>query len=419
VRGLVLTTVLTVAVAGGAAAAGGLDAIVGKAVFERIWVGAGASTGSADGLGPLHNARSCAGCHLGGGAARISQNEHGALAGAGLVVRLADADGHADPVYGDQIQTRGLPGQAAEAEVVFALAEAVLDGEPGPRVAPRLEALAFGPLRASAGVRRAPSLVGRAAFDAVDAAAILALADPDDADGDGISGRVHWVGDGAGGRAIGRYGWRATGATLHRQVAAAFAVDLGLSTETFPDPAGDCTSAQKDCRNARHGDTGGAPEVDARLMAAITVFLTSLRPLQVSDPAGETLFASTGCAACHVPALPVAGHPPAATAGGTVPVTGAGGTVPAFTDLLLHDMGAGLADPATVAGVAPSEWRTAPLFGLVGGHPASRRYLHDGRAATLDEAIRWHGGEAAAAHRAYAALSDSDREKLLKYLEKL
>ena len=96
-----------------------------------------------------------------------------------------------------------------------------------------------------------------------------------------------------------------------------------------------------------------------------------------------------------------------------------GGTVPAFTDLLLHDLGDGLADPAVAGDAAPSEWRTAPLVGLVGRHPASRRYLHDGRASTLDEAVLWHGGEATAARASYRALSVADREALLNYLESL
>jgi len=391
----------TVVLAGGSAAvAAGLDAAIGKAVFDRIWVGGGASTQSADGLGPLHNARSCAGCHRGGGAAAISLNDQGELAGAGLVVRLADGAGHGDPVYGDQIQTRGLPGQVAEATVTFPLSTGSSTADPGPRVTVHLAALQFGPPTAAIGVRRAPSLVGRAAFDRVEASAITALSDPDDRDGDGISGRVHWVGDGT---VIGRYGWRATGPALDRQIAAAFTVDLGLSTEAFPDPAGDCTSAQKYCRNARHGDTGGGPEVDGRLTAAVAAFLATLTPSQAADPVGETLFAATGCAACHVPVLPAVG----------------GGTVPAFTDLLLHDMGEGLTDPAIGGDAAPAEWRTAPLVGLVGRDPKSRRYLHDGRAATLDEAVGWHGGEAAAAVRAYRSFSGSDREALLNYLEKL
>jgi CxxC motif-containing protein (DUF1111 family) len=400
---------------GGTAAADGLGAAIGKAVFDRIWVGSGASTQSADGLGPLHNARSCAGCHGGGGAAAISLNDKGELAGAGLVLRLADAAGHGDAVYGDQLQTRGLPGQAAEATVIFALAKAAFGDEPGPRVSASISALSHGPITTLTGVRRAPSLTGRAAFDRVEASAILALSDPDDRDGDGVSGRAHVLADGV---TIGRYGWRATGATLDRQIAAAFAVDLGLSTEAFPDPAGDCTSAQKDCRNARHGDAAGGPEVEPRLTAALAAFLATLPPRQAVDPAGESLFAATGCAACHVPSLPIVGTASPTTA--TVDrAPAAAPTVPTFTDLLLHDMGDGLADPATVPGVAPSEWRTAPLVGLVGRDPKTRRYLHDARAKDLDEAIRWHGGEAAGARAAYDALSDADRAALLAYLETL
>lgn len=387
---------------GGAVAAGGLDVAVGKAVFERIWVGAGASTGSADGLGPLHNTRSCAGCHRGGGAASLTDDGEGGITGAGLVVRLGGP--HGDPVYGHQIQTRGLPGQKAEA-VVRLQPVAAADGEPGPRIDVALVDLAFGPVTAPVGLRRAPTLVGRADFDRVDASAVEALADPDDADGDGISGRIHWVPDGAGGRALGRYGWRATGSSLERQVAAALSIDLGLSTAAFPDPAGDCTAAQTACRSARNGngDRGGENEVGAPLIETLTAYLASLRPAPAGQGAGAALFAATGCAACHVPALPAAG----------------GGTVPAYTDLLLHDLGPGLADPVVDGDGHPSEWRTAPLLGVVGHRTDSRRFLHDGRAATLDEAIAWHGGEAAGARRSYQQLSEADREDLLKFLESL
>jgi CxxC motif-containing protein (DUF1111 family) len=402
VKGLAASLVAAAVLAGGGAvAAGGLDAVVGKAVFERVWVAAGASTGSADGLGPLHNARSCAGCHRGGGAASVQVGADGGLTGAGLVVRLGGRRG--DPVYGHQIQTRGLPGHPAEAVVKLAAVHSA--GEPGPRVAVTLDDPVLGPPTVPVGVRRAPSLVGRAAFDRVDPAAVLALADPDDADGDGISGRAHLVGDGAGGRVLGRYGWRATGDRLERQVAAAFSVDLGLSTPFFPDPAGDCTAAQPACGEARHGggDRGGAHEVGDPMIAVLAAYLGDLRPVAPAAGEGAALFASTGCAACHVPALPAVG----------------GGTVPTFTDLLLHDLGPGLADPATEDDVAPSEWRTAPLLGLAGARADSRRFLHDGRAATLAEAIAWHDGEAAAARRAFDGLSGDDRATLLRYLESL
>jgi CxxC motif-containing protein (DUF1111 family) len=393
--------VAAVLAGGGAVAAGGLDAVVGKAVFERVWVAAGASTGSADGLGPLHNARSCAGCHLGGGGAAVKVDADGALTGPGLVVRLGGTRG--DPVYGHQIQTRALPGHPAEAVVRLAAVHG--DGEPGPRVAVTLDDPVLGPPTVPVGVRRAPSLVGRGAFDRVDPAAVLALADPDDADGDGISGRARFVGDGAGGRVLGRYGWRASGDRLERQVAAAFSVDLGLSTAAFPDPAGDCTASQPACREARHGggDRGGETEVGDPMIAVIAAYVAGLRPAAPAAGEGAALFAAAGCAACHMPALPAVG----------------GGSVPAFTDFLLHDLGPGLADPATDDDVAPSDWRTAPLLGLAGARADSRRFLHDGRAATLAEAIAWHDGEAAAARDAFGGLSDEDRATLLRYLESL
>jgi CxxC motif-containing protein (DUF1111 family) len=390
VKGLAVSLLAAAVLAGGGAvAAGGLDAVVGKAVFERVWVAAGASTGSADGLGPLHNARSCAGCHRGGGAAAVQVGADGGLSGAGLVVRLGGR-------HGD-------PGHPAEAVVTLAAVHGA--GTPGPRVAVTLGDPALGPPTAPVGVRRAPSLVGRAAFDRVDPAAVLALADPDDADGDGISGRAHVVGDGAGGRVLGRYGWRATGDRLERQVAAAFSVDLGLSTAFFPDPAGDCTAAQPACRDARHGggDRGGQHEVGDPMIAVLAAYLAGLAPAKPASGEGATLFAATGCAACHVPALPAVG----------------GGTVPAFTDLLLHDLGPGLADPAVEGDAAPSEWRTAPLLGLAGARADSRRFLHDGRAATLAEAVAWHDGEAAAARDAFARLSDDERAALLRYLDSL
>lgn len=401
-KGLAASLVAAAVLAGGGAvAAGGLDAVVGKAVFERVWVAAGASTGSADGLGPLHNARSCAGCHLGGGGAAVTAGADGGLTGAGLVVRLGGSRG--DPAYGHQIQTRALPGHPAEAVVRFTAVHG--DGEPGPRVAVTLDDPVLGPPTVPVGVRRAPSLVGRGAFDRVDPAAVLALADPDDADGDGISGRAHFVGDGAGGRVLGRYGWRASGDRLERQVAAAFSVDLGLSTAFFPDPAGDCTAAQPACREARHGggDRGGETEVGDPMIAMLVAYLGSLHPAAPATGEGATLFASTGCATCHVPALPAVG----------------GGSVPTFTDFLLHDLGPGLADPATEDEVASSEWRTAPLLGLAGARADSRRFLHDGRAATLAEAIAWHAGEAAAARDAFDRLSDGDRATLLRYLDSL
>jgi CxxC motif-containing protein (DUF1111 family) len=188
-------------------------------------------------------------------------------------------------------------------------------------------------------------------------------------------------------------------------VAAAFATDLGLSSPLAPFDHGDCTEAQPDCLAAPTGAAGPAePELSGEVIGLVTAFVASLPPPPPPDPnpRAETLFASTGCASCHTPTLP----------------DGDGKPLPVFTDLLLHDMGPDLDDGVGEVGVASSEWRTAPLIGLsIGGK--FRRYMHDGRAAGLREAINHHGGEGAAARDRFLALFDEDQETLLRYLESL
>lgn len=396
-----------VAVFGLVAAAPALDAVLGRALFERVWVGGGSSTKAADGLGPLHNARSCAGCHIKGGPAAIAADADGLLAGPGLVVRLAGPGGVADPVYGHQIQTRGLVGQVAEARVRVA-PQAVAGGEAGPRLGVTLTDLGYGPLAPSTavGLRQAPSLAGRAAFDRIDAAAVIAAADPSDQDGDGVSGRARLVPGAAATPTLGRYGWRAAGADLSAQVASAFSIDLGLSTPLNRHPAGDCTAAQPACLGARHGDDDGVTETEitAEMMALVGSYLARLGPpKRTDDPAGAALFAAAGCSACHVPTLPAVG----------------GGRIDAYSDLLLHDLGPGLADPATDPGVDAAEWRTAPLIGLSAGRSGQRRYLHDGRAGSIEEAILWHDGEAAGARGRFQSLDTEERAALLAFLGRL
>lgn len=388
------------------ARADGLDTALGKAVFDRIWVSGGASTKSADGLGPLFNSRSCTGCHSGsGGGAAVRQAPDGTLSGAGLVVRIARADGTADPVYGRQIQTRALPGFAPEARIRL-----VPVPEPGAKGLERIRVDAShwsaGVPEAQTGlsVRRAPPLFGRGRIERVDPAAILANADPDDRDGDGISGRVALTADGR----IGRFGWRAEEADIRQAATGAFALDLGLSTTDRPDPAGDCTDAQPACRAARSGRDAisGAVEVSDPLVEVLVAYVAGLEPaggaraaLGGNDPVlrGAALFAAAGCAACHRPAL----------------ASRDGGTETIYSDLLLHDLGPGLAEPDG------AEWRTAPLVGLSRARPEARRFLHDGRAATPDAAIGWHDGEAKAARMRYQDLDAQDRAALIAFLEGL
>lgn len=380
----------------GAQGHGPLDAALGKALFERLWVAAPSSTAAADGLGPLFNARSCSACHQGGGAARFLTRS-GAFEARGLVLRVAGPDGAPHPELGTQIQDRALPGLLAEARLDVRLQNGALQVSPELTSPPGLPAL-FEP-------RAAPSLRGRAALDDIDEAAVLALADPADRDGDGISGRAHMVRDAEGRAVLGRYGAKAMVATLSLQAAEAAALDLGLSSPLVPLPDGDCTPLQQDCmaRPSGRSDISDGEEVSAEVIRLMVAYLHSLQPVPV-DATSEAfrLFSAAGCASCHVPMLPARDGTPRQV----------------FTDLLLHDLGPGGTSSITAGDTQAGEWRTAPLAGLdpLNGQ---RRYLHDGRAASLREAIAHHGGEATAARDAFTALDGRRQQLLVDFLEKL
>ena len=241
-------------------------------------------------------------------------------------------------------------------------------------------------------------------LDKIDPAAVLALADPDDRDHDGISGRAHIV-EVDGTPTLGRYGWKATNTALEEQIADAFATDLGLSSERRPFPHGDCTAEEPDCMSAPTGESSitSGHEVSEDMVGVIAAYVRSLRPpaRSTSHSQGAKLFASTGCATCHNPAMP----------------SRDGGSVAAYTDLLLHDMGPDLDDGVGAPGVSSAEWRTAPLMAVSGG--AGRRYLHNGRAPTLDAAIRAHEGEARAAREHYLSLSNDERQALVAFVGSL
>ena len=367
----------------GLVAARDLDGAIGEKLFRRQWVGAPASTAASDGLGPLYNARSCAGCH--------GANGNG---GTARVIHLQSRDGRPDPTYGFQIQDKALPGFTPEAKVAFAESGA----EMRPVVLPQL--VLAGPALDPATVmtvRRAPDLAAVGRIAAASDAAILAHADPDDRDGDGISGRPAMVIE-DGQPKLGRYGWRATAASLGRQISLAFR-DRSRNVEPrraaagrrLHRGAGGLRRGTEWARWTRRGDCAG----DRRCAAAF-LMQQGAEP-RVFRAAPPALFAKLGCAGCHVPEL------------GTV----TGGKVALFSDLLLHAMGAGLSDGTAQGDAGPGEWRTAPLVGI--GRPG-RRLLHDGRARTLDQTISWHGGEALAARQRYEALAAPLRQSLVNYL---
>jgi CxxC motif-containing protein (DUF1111 family) len=265
-------------------------------------------------------------------------------------------------------------------------------------------------------VRAAPQLVGMGLLEAIPESAILESADPEDADGNGISGRIRIVQDPVTRQPrLGRFGWKAGQATIRYQAAAALNSDMGVMTSVFPEP--DCGTEQSGC------GTSGAELSDTDLGNLTKYFaLLGIRPQRsLDDPtalSGEELFESTGCASCHVTTFVTSEYHPLAELRGQ--------TIHPYTDLLLHDMGPELADslpegdPAE-GGASGAEWRTAPLWsiGLTAAVNAGEAYLHDGRARTLDEAIRWHGGEGEAAKQAYLALSAPNQAALIAFLKSL
>ncbi|HEY0292278.1 MAG TPA: di-heme oxidoredictase family protein [Hansschlegelia sp.] len=389
----------------GAAATGGLDIAIGKAVFDRMWVQAPASTKHADGLGPLFAARSCASCHAGsGGRTTFRLGRDDPASHPGLVVRFGDAVGAPDPVYGAELQPQGVSGAAGEGRAVVSFATASI----GKTVTPEWSVADWGYGQPAATTRLsprvAPSLAGVGLIERVDEAAILAREDADDRDGDGVSGRANRIITPAG-PAIGRFGWKAAEPTLEAQAASAFALDIGLSTALRPDPAGDCTPAQTACRAAPMGAGPGEPEVAQPLMTRLVAYLDHLAPPTAApyNRHGARLFASVGCGACHAPSLALKG----------------GGEANAYTDLLLHDMGPDLDGGMGEGSASPSEWRTAPLWGLSRALAQGSGLLHDGRAASVRDAVAWHGGEAAGARSRFAELSESERNALLEFVNHL
>jgi len=312
----------------------------------------------------------------------------------------------------------GVPAEGRGRIIWSAVPGRFADGAPWSLRRPRyaIDAATFGPLDdVVISPRVAPAVIGLGLLEAVPEATLEALADPDDRDGDGISGRVNRVWSDSAQRVMpGRFGWKANVATLADQNAGAASGDIGLTSPLRPEP--NCPPAQRACREAAAGQD--EPDLAASFLERLTLYTRLLAvPAQrdADDPTvqrGAALFREVGCAACHLPTL--------RTGEAALPEL-AGQTFHPFTDLLLHDLGDDLADGRPDGLATGREWRTAPLWGLgligrVNGHD---RLLHDGRARGFAEAILWHGGEAQAARDAFAGLDRRDRDALVAFLGSL
>jgi CxxC motif-containing protein (DUF1111 family) len=255
-------------------------------------------------------------------------------------------------------------------------------------------------------VRLAPQLVGLGLLEAVDESTIAALADPDDADADGISGRIATVTDPQTSETrMGRFNYKAGKARLVHQIAGALNNDIGVTTSIFPTLDGDITNTTPELADT---DLDNLTRYVALLGVAARRDLSNSQTLL-----GEQLFANVGCAKCHTPTLTTSPYHPNTELRNQV--------IHPYTDLLLHNMGAGLADNMGEGSAAGSEWRTPPLWsiGLTGGVSGGEAYLHDGRARSLEEAILWHGGEGESAKENFRTMSASDRAALIKFLKSL
>ena len=415
---------------------------IGNGFFRRLWVSAPASTQAADGLGPLYNARSCQRCHLKDGRGhppagaddnavsmflRIDippqNDEQRRLLAAHRVNNIPD------PTYGTQLQDFAIAGHKAEYRLAIDYTEVpvtLADGSVVSLRAPRYRAddLGYGPLHPQARLspRVAPQMIGLGLLEAIDEADLLARADPDDADGDGISGRPNRVWSSEFGRVMpGRFGHKAGAPSVNEQSQGAFAGDIGISGPLNPAGWGECTAAQTACRAAPDGNSPQYDNLEAgRQVTELVVFyarnLAVPARRQPDDPtvlAGKRVFYTLGCTGCHTPSY--------RTRKDGVAPEQADQLIWPYTDLLLHDMGEGLADHRPEGVANGREWRTAPLWGIgltpvVNGHS---QYLHDGRARSLLEAVLWHGGEAQPQRDAVVGLSAADRAALLRFLESL
>ncbi|MEY8841166.1 di-heme oxidoredictase family protein [Cribrihabitans sp. XS_ASV171] len=417
-----------------------LDFKVGNGLFRKLWVSAPASTLASDGLGPLYNARSCQRCHLKDGRGHTPEGPEDSAVSMFMRISIPgrpedgieEIEGYLanlpDPTYGTQLQDFALPGHAAEYRLQIDYEEipvTLADGETVSLRKPTYTAadLGYGPLHPDAMLspRVAPQMIGLGLLEAIPADDILALADPEDSDGDGISGRAQIVWSQEFDRPmLGRFGWKAGNPTIREQTAAAFAGDIGISNPLHTAGSGECTDLQADCRAAIHGDGDDRVyEIDAEGLDLVTFYSQNLGvPARRGHKnpevlRGKEVFHNIGCASCHVPAHVTHRLP-------TQPEQSFQLIWP-YTDMLLHDMGEGLADNRPEARATGREWRTAPLWGIgltqtVSGHT---QFLHDGRARSLLEAILWHGGEAQAARDATVALSTEDRAALIRFLESL
>ncbi|MDC5806945.1 c-type cytochrome [Vibrio europaeus] len=410
-----------------------LDFSVGNSFFRNPWVQAPASTDARDGLGPLFNTNGCQNCHIKDG--RGHPPEEGDIHAVSMLVRLSIPamtpeqkkafikDGVIpEPTYGGQLQDFALQDQTPEGTIEITYSDVPVTFADGTVVTLRkpdlsITNLGYGEMHPDTqmSARVAPPMIGLGLLESIPDETLKAWADEQDKNSDGISGKVNFVWDvRTNDFAIGRFGWKAGQPNLMQQNAAAFNGDVGLTSNLFPNE--NCTSKQTICDDLPNG---GSPEVSDNILDFVEFYSQHLAvPIRrnVDKPEvklGQELFAKVGCDSCHKTNVKTGNREglPALS----------NQTIHPYTDMLLHDMGPGLADNRPEYLANGQEWRTQPLWGIgytkeVNDHTY---FLHDGRARNLMEAVLWHGGEAEIAKQKVLKFNQKEREALIAFLNSL
>lgn len=386
-------------------------------------------------LGPRYNNTQCIACHSLNG--RSSAPVLGAPLSTMSILTAATSSAagmQPDPTYGLNVQQRAKDPNAPDYSVSVQSYQTSVHTLPdGETVELQKPVYAFkGPVPVQFSVRQASQIVGLGLLEAIDEATILALADPNDANGDGVRGVPNWsTNPETGARHLGRFGWKASKASLRHQSAAALMQDLGVTSPVFRSLA--CQRGAHSCNAGSSGSAVSETEIERLSSYLALLGVPAQRSLRSGYPEGirvapehdvnptrialgKQLFVQARCASCHTPELKTGKNHPFAELREQ--------TIRPYTNLLLHDMGPGLADTLTEGQATPSMWRTPPLWGIgslkyVQGGAQNVRYLHDGRARTLMEAIAWHGGEANDSRTRFEALSKEQRAAVLAFLESL
>lgn len=401
------------------------DFAIGNSFFRQNWVTAPASTTARDGVGPFFNAISCSSCHFkdGRGRAPLTDGE----TGHGLLLRLSipGIDGNGgnipDPIYGGQLQDSAVLGQKLEGKISIvyqSITETFADGTTVVLQKPsyKINTLGYGPLASNLQVspRIANQMIGLGLLEAIPESTLLAFADENDTNKDGISGKLNYVHDVASNsKKIGRFGWKANQPSVRQQVAGAFLGDMGITTSLFPNenaPFGvDLTAIAN----------GGVPEISDLNFDRVVLYSSTLAVPARRNYAeqnvlkGKKTFETIGCASCHIPKIKTGSNHYIAALRNQ--------TIRPYTDLLLHDMGADLADNTPDFKATGTEWRTQPLWGigLIETVNKHTNLMHDGRAKNVTEAILWHGGEAKSAKDKFKKLTALERSELLEFINSL